>query len=137
MTTPQVIEKIRDEIINSGRDNRFHLSAYDFLLNGLEFYLTSLGEKRHVTGQELARGLLVFAYKQFGLLAKDVLEHWGITKTDHFGYIVYNMIEIGVMSKQPEDKVEHFFNVVTFTDFFEKQQYFEIDKDFIKKTKGA
>ncbi len=137
MTTPQVIEKIRDEIINSGRDSRFHLNAYDFLLNGLEFYLTSLGEKRHVTGQELAIGLLLFAYKQFGLLAEDVLEHWGITKTDDFGYMVYNMIEIGVMSRQPEDTVEHFFNVINFSDFFEKQQYFEIDKDFIKKIKGA
>jgi len=137
MLTPQVIKKISDEIINSGKDTRYNIQAYDFILTGLDFYLSSIGEKRHVTGQELAKGLLLFAIKQFGLLAKDVLNHWGITKTDDFGYIVYNMIEIGVMSKQPEDAVEHFFDVVQFDEFFEIQNYYEIDKEFIKKLKGA
>jgi len=137
MSSPQVLEKIRDEIVDCGKDSRYKLQAYDFVLNGLEFYVSSLGEKRHVTGQELAKGLLVFAMKQFGLLAKDVLSYWGITKTDDFGYIVYNMIEVGVMSKQPEDAVEHFFDVVEFDRFFDVQNYFEIDKEYIKKLKGA
>ena len=137
MSTLQVMDRIRQEIIDSGKDSRYHISAYDFVLNGLEFYLTSLGEKRHVSGQELAKGLLLFAYKQFGLMAVDVLDFWGIKVTDDFGYIVYNMIEIGVMSRQPDDSVEHFFNVVNFDEFFKLQHYFDIDKDFIKKIKGA
>lgn len=137
MTTPQVIKKIRQEIVDSGKDPRYHISAYDFVLNGLEFYITSLGEKRHVNGKELAKGLLLFAYKQFGLLGNDVLNYWGITKTDDFGYLVYNMIEIGVMSRQPEDAVEHFFGVIDFNEYFDSQHYFEIDKVFIKKIKGA
>jgi uncharacterized repeat protein (TIGR04138 family) len=137
MTTSQVIDKIRQEIVDSGKDPRYHISAYDFVLNGLEFYITSLGEKRHVNGQELAKGLLLFAYKQFGLLGNDVLNYWGVTKTDDFGHLVYNMIEIGVMSRQPEDSVEHFFNVIDFKEYFDAQYYYEIDKDFIKKIKGA
>lgn len=137
MSNPQVIEKIRKEIVDSGKDVRYHLGAYEFLLNGLEFYLTSIGEKRHVTGQELSKGLLIFAHKQFGLLAADVLKYWGITKTDDFGYIVYNMIEISLMSRQPEDSIEHFFNVIEFKTFFETQCNYDLDKEFIKKIKGA
>jgi uncharacterized repeat protein (TIGR04138 family) len=136
MTTPQVMKKIEEEIV-AEKDTRYKIQAYSFVLSGLEFYLSSLGEKRHVSGQELSKGLLLFALKQFGLMARDVLKNWGITKTDDFGYMVYNMIEIGVMSRQPDDAVEHFFNVVDFETFFNVQNYFEIDKDFIKKIKGA
>jgi uncharacterized repeat protein (TIGR04138 family) len=137
MASPQVIDTIREEIILSGKDTRYNLGAYDFILNGLEFYMTSLGEKRHVSGQELAKGILLFAYKQFGLLALDVLKNWGICETDDVGYIVYNMISIGVMSKQPEDSLEDFFDVISIDEYFKGQEYFEIDKEFIKKLKGT
>jgi len=136
VTTPQVMKKIEEEIV-SEKDTRYKIQAYSFVLSGLEFFLSSLGEKRHVSGQELSKGLLLFALKQFGLMAQDVLRNWGVTRTDDFGYIVYNMIEIGVMSRQPDDEVEHFFGVVDFNTFFKIQNYFEIDKDFIKKIKGA
>lgn len=137
MATPQVLDKIRKELIEAGRDNRYKLGAYEFVLNGLDFYLTKIGEKRHVSGQELANGLLYFSYKQFGLLARSVLENWGINKTDDFGFIVYNMISLGIMSKQPEDSLEHFFGVVSFDDYFNSFDNFEIDKEYIKKIKGA
>jgi uncharacterized repeat protein (TIGR04138 family) len=136
VTTPQVMKKIEDEIV-AEKDTRYKIQAYSFVLSGLEFFLSSLGEKRHVSGQELSKGLLLFALKQFGLMAQDVLRNWGITKTDDFGYMVYNMIEIGVMSRQPEDAVEHFFDVTDFDSFFKVQNYYEIDKNFIKKIKGA
>jgi uncharacterized repeat protein (TIGR04138 family) len=136
MTTSQVMKKIEEEIV-AEKDTRYKIQAYSFVLSGLEFYLSSLGEKRHVSGQELSKGLLLFALKQFGLMAQDVLKNWGITKTDDFGFMVYNMIEIGVMSRQPDDAVEHFFDVVDFDTFFKVQHYFDIDKDFIKKIKGA
>jgi uncharacterized repeat protein (TIGR04138 family) len=137
MATPQVLEKIREELIENGRDVRFSLAAYEFVLNGLEFYLTSIGEKRHVSGQELSKGLLFFSHKQFGLLAQDVLDSWGVKATDDFGYIVYNMISLGIMSKQPEDSLEHFFGVISFSEFFKAQECFEIDKEYIKRIKGA
>ena len=137
MASPQVLERIRSEIIDSGRDTRYLPGGYEFVLNGLDFFLTRIGEKRHVTGQELSIGLLSFAHKQYGLLAHDVMIHLGIKKSDDFGYIVYNLIEIGVMSKRPEDKIEDFFDVVDFSAFFLKQDYHVIDKEFIKRIKGA
>jgi uncharacterized repeat protein (TIGR04138 family) len=137
MATNQVLDHIRHEIIESGYDTRYKIGAYDFVLNGLEFYLAGLGEKRHVSGQEFSLGLLHFSQKQFGLIALSVLKSWGVTKTDDLGHLVYNMIGIGLMSRQPNDAIEDFFEVIDFKDFFDSQECFEIDTKFIKKIKGA
>jgi uncharacterized repeat protein (TIGR04138 family) len=137
MASNQVLDRIRCEIIERGRDTRYRLGAYLFVLDGLEFYLTQLGEKRHVTGQELSLGLLKFAHKQFGPLARSVCNYWGITATDDFGHIVYNLIGIGVMNKQPQDRLEDFFGVTDIGRYFAGQDDFEVDKNFIKKIKGT
>jgi uncharacterized repeat protein (TIGR04138 family) len=137
MAQYQIIHKINHEIIESGRDTRYRIGAYLFVLSGLEFYLTRLGEKRHVTGQELSLGLLEFAHKQFGPLSRSVFSHFGINATDDLGNIVYNLIGIGVMSKQPEDKREDFFKVTDIDLFFKARENYQIDKNFIKKINGA
>jgi uncharacterized repeat protein (TIGR04138 family) len=137
MSSDPVPDKIQREIIEVRGDTRYKLEAYLFIMHGLEFYLTLLGEKRHVTGQEFSKGLLLFAHKQFGPLARSVLRYWGIEKTDDLGNIVYNMISIQVMSKQPEDSIEDFSNVVELDAFFNGQEDFEIDRNFIKSIKGA
>lgn len=137
MAPPQVLDKIRRELIESGRDTRYHLGGYLFVLNGLEFYLMKIGEKRHVTGQEFARGLVEFASSQFGPLAPQVLAYWGIHTTDDLGYIVYNLIDINLMSKQDSDQLGDFFDVVDIRRFCEEQDYFTIDREYIKSIRGA
>ena len=137
MASNQIFERIRREIIESGRDARYKLGAYLFALSGLEFYLTQLGEKRHVKGQELSIGLLTFAHKQFGPLARTVFRYWGINASDDIGYIIYNLIGIGIMSKQPDDRLEDFFNVTDLDRFFTEHDSFEVDKNYIKRIKGA
>ncbi len=137
MLTPQVLDKIRNEIILSGRDTRYKLEAYGFVLHGLNFYHTKSGERRHFTGQELARGLIEFAQKQFGPLTADVLKHWGIQTTDDLGYIVYNLIDIKLIRKQDSDSLEDFFNVIDITKYLDTQISYHIDKGYIKSIKGA
>lgn len=137
MASTQALDRIRAELIESEKDTRYKIGAYEFVLNGLDFYLTQIGEKRHVSGQELSMGLLNFAVKQFGLLANDVLTNWGILKTNDIGNIVFNMISIGLMSKKPEDRVDDFFDVTDIAAFFNSQKYFDIDKNYIKSIKGA
>ena len=137
MASTQTLDRIRLELINSGKDTRYKIGAYEFVLNGLDFYLTQLGENVHVNGSELSMALLNFAFKQYGLLSQDVLSFWGIKKTDDFGNIVFNLISIGLMSKQPEDRIEDFFDVTDITEFFKEKQYYEIDKNYIKSIKGA
>ncbi|MBN2188592.1 MAG: hypothetical protein JW699_03985 [Chitinispirillaceae bacterium] len=137
MPSPQAREKIRREIIEKGRDARYQLDAYLFVLDGLEFHLARLGVIRHVNGREFSLGLLTFAHKQFGPLARIVLSGWGINATDDFGRIVYNLINIGVMRKQPEDRLEDFSGVIDLDEFFKDQEWCDVDKDYIKKIQGA
>lgn len=69
---------------------------------------------RHLTGQELCEAMRVFALEQFGMLAKCVLNSWGIKSTSDIGEIVYNLIRIGEMRKTPSDRREDFDDVFDF-----------------------
>jgi uncharacterized repeat protein (TIGR04138 family) len=71
-----------------------------------------------VTGQELCEAIRRFALQQYGLMAKTVLESWGIRKTGDFGEIVFNLIRIGRMRKTPHDRREDFDDVYDFETAF-------------------
>ena len=137
MTATSVLKRIREEIIESEVDSRYKLNAYEFVLNGLDFYMNVIGEKRHITGQEFSMALLRFAHKQYGPLAKSVLNKWGIEATEDFGNIVYNLIMIELLSKQPQDSLDDFIGIVDFATWFDQQNDFQIDHESIKRVKGA
>ena len=132
-----LLDKIQHEFLDSRRDTRYALPAYTFVLQGLEFFCAKKGEKKHVTGQELASGLVEFAHRQFGPLAYPVLCTWGVRITNDFGFIVYNLIEIGAMSKTKNDSVEDFFNVFDLNEYFSTIDYYPVDKKFIRGIQGA
>ena len=110
------------------KDRRFTLETYRFVNEALE-YAQDLGMGKaaatenpngapsqddvanHVTGQDLSRAAKDWAVLQYGLMAKTVLAKLGLRKTRDFGDAVYNMIEVGLMSKTPEDSVEDFDDV--------------------------
>lgn len=73
---------------------------------------------RHVSGQQLCLGLKDYALKQYGLLARTVLTHWGIQRTEDFGRVVFAMVEAGYMRKTQEDTPEDFEGVFDFDDVF-------------------
>ena len=137
MATSRALDRIRTEIIESGRDTRYDLAAYNFVLKGLEFYLVKIGEKRHVSGKEFSHGLVEFAIKQFGPFAATVLERWGVRTSNDFGYIVYNLIDISLMCKQEGDRLEDFFDVLNIQECCDKECRFEIDKEYIRSIRGA
>ena len=53
--------------------------------------------------QQLLDGLRLYALREFGLMARVVFRMWGITRTDDFGEIVFNLIDAELMSKTTED----------------------------------
>ena len=81
--------------------------------------------ERHLTGQELCEAIRRYAIEQYGLMAKVVLNSWGLHKTGDFGEIVYNLIEIGMMKKSKTDRREDFDNAYDFDQAFNEQ--FEIE----------
>jgi uncharacterized repeat protein (TIGR04138 family) len=97
----------------------YHDTAYVFVLAGLQYTITRLGESRHITGRELADGCRDLALDRYGLMARQVLEFWGIRTTRDFGEIVFALVECGVLVKQDEDTLEDFEDVFCFADAFE------------------
>jgi uncharacterized repeat protein (TIGR04138 family) len=120
-------------------DRRYRFDAYLFVFEALRFAQEKMGLgvdsamersaverddpdeeiERHVTGQQLCGAMRNYAHEQYGRLAKQVLNHWGITSTGDFGEIVFNLIEIGQMRKTPEDRREDFDDVFDFDEAFE------------------
>ena len=85
----------------------------------LDYTLKSIGERRHVTGQELLRGVRKLAITQFGFLSKTVFDSWGIHRTDDFGQIVFELIARGNMTKESTDNIVDFHNIYDFDDVFD------------------
>jgi uncharacterized repeat protein (TIGR04138 family) len=109
------------------RHPEYKPEAYNFVMSGLHYTTGKLKEHRHITGQELSVGIKEYALEQYGVLAKTVLNYWGITETYDFGKIVYNLIEVGLMTKTEEDSLEDFKNVYNFDDAFLVKIDFDIE----------
>jgi len=110
-------------------DGPYAPQAYAFVQDGLRFAanqvfgdaerVTDDRENLHISGRQLAIGLGEFAIQRYGLLARRVLEHWNIHRTDDFGRIVFRMIDAGLMSRQDDDRLEDFFSVFAFDEAFD------------------
>lgn len=75
---------------------------------------------RHITGRDLCWGLRDFALKRWGMLARVVLESWNIKSTADFGRIVFGFIDLDMMRKQPDDRVEDFEEIFDFREAFDR-----------------
>lgn len=100
------------------RDGKYNERAYVFVLAALEFAQTRLPARRHLSGGELAWACRDFALEQFGMLAGTVLTHWGIHTTDDLGAIVFLLIDVGLLARQPTDRLEDFEGVYDFAEVF-------------------
>jgi uncharacterized repeat protein (TIGR04138 family) len=100
------------------RAGPYNERAYLFVLGSIEFLQSRLELRRHVSATELAWACRDFALQQFGLLAPVVLAHWGITRTEDLGRIVYTLVEVGLLVTQPGDHESDFSAVYQFSDAF-------------------
>ena len=128
MTKPRNISELL------AADKRFRREAYAFVFEALRYAHDQLGmgtptpvevlekppegeqaeSQRHLTGRELCEAIRKLSLEQFGYMAKTVLNSWGLHKTGDFGDIVFNLIEIGEMSKTKHDRREDFDDVFDF-----------------------
>jgi uncharacterized repeat protein (TIGR04138 family) len=100
---------------------RYHPRAFLFVLAALEYVQQRLPERRHVSGEELSHACRELAIAEYGLLARDVLAHWGIHATSDFGEIVYALVDAGLLIRRPEDRPEDFREVYAFSAAFETE----------------
>jgi len=93
------------------REPRFDEQAYLFVLSALELCQAQMSVRRHITGVELARAARDLALDRFGLMARVVLDHWGISSTADIGDIVFTLVEMGLLLSQPQDTRDEFVDV--------------------------
>ena len=102
------------------REPRFHEQAYLFVLSALEMCQAQLTVRRHITGVELAHACRDLALERYGLMAKMVLDYWGISATADIGDIVFTLVDLGFLLSQPQDTREEFADVFEFDLAFER-----------------
>jgi uncharacterized repeat protein (TIGR04138 family) len=100
------------------RGGPYHERSFLFVLAAIEYLQSRLDARRHVNGAELAWACRDFARAQFGLLAPHVLAHWGVTRTQDFGRIVFTLVEVGLLVTQPGDHEGDFEGVYDFAEGF-------------------
>jgi uncharacterized repeat protein (TIGR04138 family) len=100
------------------KDSRYKPDSYEFVMQALSFTQKKINRDGHITGKELLEGIRELALEQFGPMAKTVITHWGISKTEDFGNIVFNMIEKSLLSKTEADSIGDFNAVFDFETAF-------------------
>lgn len=114
----EVVDLIRKE------DSRFAKGAYVFVRQGLDHTIRKLDESepdrksRHVSGTELLEGMRDFALDRYGPMSYTLLTEWGVTECRHFGEIVFQLVDYGVLGRTPDDKLEDFCGGYDFDDAF-------------------
>jgi len=102
------------------RESRYDERAYLFVLAALEFVQQRLPERRHLTGRELAEGCRDLALARYGVLARLVLEHWGLRNSLDIGEVVFTLVDTGLLMSQPNDTKEDFVGVFDFQSAFDR-----------------
>ncbi len=102
------------------REARYDERAYLFVLAALEFCQQRLTDRRHLTGRELAVGCRDLALQRYGVLARTVLDHWGVRDSLDIGEIVFTLVDVGLLMSQPNDTKDDFIGVFDFHQAFDR-----------------
>ena len=113
---PEAPKKTVEQVAHEA--GRFDVQAYYFVFEALEWLMSRMGERRHVSGAELSQAVRDLAVERFGMLAGSVMSSWGVKCTSDFGRIVYDLIEAGQMSKTDGDDIHDFDAVYDFDKAF-------------------
>ena len=105
-------------------ETRFSLPAYEFVRRSLDHALQRLGradqkKPAHVRGEELLESFRALALKDFGPMAKTVLNDWGISTCTEVGEVVFHLVQHGILGKSETDKIDDFQEIYTFREAFE------------------
>jgi uncharacterized repeat protein (TIGR04138 family) len=115
-----VIDKEQVVLDLAKKHRRYAPEAYLFVFDALDYTLKSRGGgRKHLTGPELLEGMRRLALETFGLMARSVLERWGVRRTDDFGEIVFHLISVDLLQKTADDRKEDFSGVYDFADAFD------------------
>lgn len=116
-------DKWREVDEAAAADGRYEKYAWRFVLSGVESTVEMLHASGHISGEELLDGLREIASTQFGPMAKEVLNHWGIYNTRDIGNIVFGLIDAELLENEEKDSIEDFDDVFDFQQVFEEDYF--------------
>ena len=114
-------------MLDTARKTKYPPGAFDFVRQGLDFTVRQVHgtssddepeKSRHIKGRQLCLGLRNYAIEEYGLLARTVLQHWGIHNCEDFGRIVFALVDAGLMLKTDDDTIKDFADVYDFKKAF-------------------
>jgi uncharacterized repeat protein (TIGR04138 family) len=109
-------------------DPRYHLDAYEFVMEALSFAQKKFKREKHISGEEFLEGIKALLLKKFGPMTLTVLSYWGIKKTEDFGQIVFNLEQYKIIAKDNQDHYETFKNGYDFQQVFDEGYRKELAK---------
>lgn len=114
------MEKTFDSLIEQivETDPRYSHSAYVFMMEALAYTQHRFKAVRHVSSRELLVGIRELLIQEFGPMTLSVLTHWGVTSSEDFGHIVFNLVEKRILSRTKDDDIQHFRDAFDFQKVF-------------------
>lgn len=109
--------RLKDLMQVARADGRYAPEGYQFIAESLARAADLSGKRelvgaaRHLTAGELVAGVIDLAAERWSLLGDLVLTQWGIRTADDIGTITFTLIEHGIFSKEPTDRLEDFHGV--------------------------
>ncbi len=110
-------ERLEEKIY---KEKKYKIDAYLFVHEAIGHLYKKLGEKKHVTAQELLKSISDLGRKKYAPLTRIVFEYWGVKTCMDFGRIVYDMIDFKLLSKTDEDSLADFNNGYDFKTEFDE-----------------
>lgn len=113
-----------DLICLLGKRPCYPKAAYEFVLMALSRATNEKQQRlnqtefEEVTAAELLITLRDLALESFGSKALSQLLKWNIRRTEDFGELVFNLVEIGWVGKTATDRKEDFANGYDFREAF-------------------
>ena len=94
-------------------DASYHADAYFFIRESIQFASKIMkkparGPQRHFTAAELLEAIRQYALREYGPMAKTVINSWGIHNCPDFGQIVFNLVNKNILRKTESDSIHDF-----------------------------
>ena len=93
-------------LLTLARENGFQPDGLRLLLtviHGLSLRRSLSGDGPHLGAPQVVGGLWGAALERFGILGRDVLEHWGLSTPAQVGSAVNLLVEAGFLQESSEE----------------------------------
>jgi uncharacterized repeat protein (TIGR04138 family) len=121
MSTHDKFEERVDAL--AAADPRYAPAAYAFVRDAVTHTVKrqtpgDAARRTHITGRQLLEGFRELALERFGCLAAEVLEDWGVRRTEDVGDLVFALVKSDLLGANENDSPADFANGYDFGEVF-------------------